>query len=342
MSKKTAIALVGEAWGEDEEQAFRLTGVPSPFVGYSGRLLNEMLEAAGIRREEIFVTNVFNSRPPDNKVDFYFDRKVNVTTRLPPIRTGKYLRDEFLSELDRLQRELTAVNPNIVIACGNSALWALCRCTPRISKLRGTVMPGVLVPYKILPTYHPAAVARQWELRPTVIMDLRKAKRESTSPEFNRLRRDIFIPESVFDLRELHSRFMAKAERVSIDIETEARQITSISFSPSPTVSIVVPFWDYARIHWWRTFEEERIAWRYVQRWCASPCIVGQNFIYDLTYLTGIYGIRVPHFCDDTMLLHHALMPEAPKSLDYLGSIYCNEIAWKLLNPRNRGYKKDD
>lgn len=53
-----------------------------------------------------------------------------------------------------------------------------------------------------------------------------------------------------------------------------------------------------------------------------------QNGAYDVQVLAH-WGIRVEGEYEDTMILHHALEPELPKALDYLGSIYTNEVAWK-------------
>ena len=67
-----------------------------------------------------------------------------------------------------------------------------------------------------------------------------------------------------------------------------------------------------------------------------------QNGIYDVQYLMK-YRIRVRNFSEDTMLLHHSLYPALPKSLDFLGSIYANEQAWKRWRLRgDEDYKKDE
>jgi DNA polymerase I-like protein with 3'-5' exonuclease and polymerase domains len=90
---------------------------------------------------------------------------------------------------------------------------------------------------------------------------------------------------------------------------------------------------DFARPggNYWPTLEEEQKAWEQVAYLLESPIPkLGQNFIYDLQYIVKM-GIRPRAFQEDTMLLHHSLYPEMQKDLGFLGSIYTNEAAWKLM-----------
>jgi len=331
----TNIALVGEAWGAEEE-TLRL-----PFVGPSGYCLNKMLEEAGIRRADCFVTNTLNLRPPNNDIEALCAKKNEVRHDLPPLKQGKYLRDEFLPELDRLYAELKEVRPIIIVALGNTASWALLG-DPRISKIRGTIAPS---PYgKVLPTYHPAAVLRGWDLRPTVVFDLRKALRESEFPEVRRPAREIWIEPTLDDMEYFYERHLVSAERIAFDIETAFRTITCIGFSSSPHRAIVVPFFDPRRGgNYWPTSGDEIRAWDWVRKVLGLHVPkVTQNGIYDVTYLWREHGYFPAKWTDDTMLLHHALYPEAQKGLGYLGSIYTNEPAWKTMRPKGTLKRGDE
>jgi len=114
------IAIVGEAYGAEEE-AQRV-----PFVGAAGWQLNQMLSEAGIHRADCYLTNVFNLRPPGgNDVTNLCTDKDNGVVGLGPVALGKYIRPEFLPEMDRLRREISELRPNIVIALGNTAAWAI-------------------------------------------------------------------------------------------------------------------------------------------------------------------------------------------------------------------------
>src|SRR5208282_2241418 len=162
-----------------------------------------MLDEAGIHRSDIFLTNVFNLRPPGNKIEAFCGSKETAIAGYPALVKGKHVRVEFIPELERLGDELLSVNPNIVVALGNTASWALLGRTA-ISKYRGTtaLSTHTVSGYKVLATYHPAAVMRQWELRPVTILDLMKAKRESEFPEIRRPKREIWIEPTLEDLDE--------------------------------------------------------------------------------------------------------------------------------------------
>lgn len=324
------IALVGEAWGDHEARAML------PFVGPAGRELDDMLEEAGIRRGECFVTNVFNFQPLNNDIETLCSPKKAMPKdySLPPIKSGCYIRPEFLKELDRLKNELNAMQPNLVVALGNVPCWALLQRTG-ITKIRGTVCKGVLTQHKVLPTFHPAYILRNWNDRPTTIMDLMKVKREAEFPEVKVYPRRIHIAESLSDL-DFIEKALNDRDELSTDIETHAKQITCIGFSQTIDDAYVIPFWNWTKpgLNHWEFHHEERAAWHCIKRILARPMPkLGQNFIYDMQYLFR-HGVFVKNVREDTMLLHHALQPEAPKSLGFLGSIYCNEIAWKLINPK--------
>ena len=333
------IALVGEAWGAEEERQ------RTPFVGAAGYELTRMLEEAGIRRSDCFITNVFNLRPANNEIENICCTKKDDRSGLPALRAGKYLRHEFLPELDRLRNELSTLQPNVVVAFGNTAAWALL-LNSGISKIRGTVASDRIgLGLKVLPTYHPAAILRQWELRAVTVLDLAKAKRESSFKELRRPERTIYIEPSLDDLEWFYAKHIAASTAISFDIETSGSQITCLGFAPSGTVALVVPFVDSRRESrsYWPDHESESRAWDFVRKVLGGPQRkIAQNGLYDITFLWKSYGIAVSNFADDTMLLHHALQPESPKGLGFLGSVYTNESSWKLLRTRGKTTIKRD
>jgi DNA polymerase len=334
----TDIVIVGEAWGKDEEAAGG-----TPFVGWAGRLLNAFLSQVGINRKDCYVTNVFNFKPDRNDIKTLCGSKAEAIPGYPALTKGKFLRNEYAPELERLYREIRSVNPNLVIALGGTAAWALLR-TSGISKVRGTPLQSSIVGCKVLPTYHPAALARDWSLRPVLLADLEKAARESQYPDIRRPNRTIWIEPTIPDLYEFERRHIGPSSVLSIDIETWGRQITCIGFAPSPYYALVVPFFDRSQAdgNYWRSKEEEVKVWAWVKKICNLPKhIVGQNFLYDMNHLWSNYGISVPHVEDDTMLLHHALYPELPKGLGFMGSVYTDEVNWKI-NRDLETLKKED
>lgn len=363
------LVLLGEAYGENEAR------IGAGFVGASGIELLRMLDESGIitlsetdyaylrqfysksdpvmidmiwkLHPEVHRTNVFNLHPPGNKLEAFCGPKAQALPGYPPLLKGKHIRREFQSELDRLGEELISINPNLIICLGNSALWAL-RGQTGISKLRGTTMVSThcVSGFKLLPTYHPAAVLRQWELRPVTVVDLIKAQREQGFPEVRRTPREIWIEPTIADLEAFYEQHITRAICLSVDIETAGNQITCIGFSPTPQTSLVIPFHDSRRKgrSYWPDARTEHDAWIFVRRILESPRPgkVFQNGLYDIAFLWRSYGIRVLGAEHDTMLLHHALQPESLKSLGFLGSIYTNESAWKTERKRNATIKRDE
>lgn len=334
----TAIAIVGEAWGEQEERA------RAPFVGAAGYELTRMLDEAGIRRADCFLTNVFNLRPERNDIESLCGGKNDSISGMPAVKNGKYIHSRYAGELVRLLDELSGVRPNVTIALGNTASWALLRNTG-ISKIRGTITATPTKfgdgPLKVLPTYHPAAVLRDWSLRPITVIDFKKAARESTFPDIRRPKCWVHVAETLDDLELFYVKHLEHAEYIAFDIETSGNQITCIGFSPSTEISLVVPFVDNRvtdegrRGSYWRTLSDESAAWKFVRRVLSLPCPkFGQNTLYDIHFLWRGYGIPVVNYTDDTMLLHHALQPESPKGLGFLGSVYTDHSSWKTMRTK--------
>jgi uracil-DNA glycosylase len=339
------MAIVGEAWNKDEAEAGR------PFVGANGKTLDLLLATVGIRRDEVLLTSVFAMRPSEssNDISLFCGPKVGAVANLPALVAGKYVRAEFQVELDRLYTELTEASPNVVVTMGSAALWALAGTTG-LKKARGAPLISLgpaartLPALKLLPTYPPSSVNREWKLRPIVMADLAKAKREAEFPEIRRPRREFWLHPTIDDLHEFEARFISGGAPLSTDIETASGQVTCIGFAPSPDIALVVPFTDAMQPdgNYWRTLREEKQAWRFVKRLCETHPHIGQNFLYDSNYLWKVYGIRCFGMEDDTMLLHHALQPEMEKGLGFLGSVYTNEPAWKFMRAKHETLKKED
>lgn len=333
MSTQFPIALVGEAWGQEEAQ------IGLPFVGASGRELNRMLEEAEIERSSCYVTNVFNLQPqPTNDIKNLCTDKKSSSVPMPELSKGAYLQDQYWPEVLRLRKELSDLRPNLVVAFGNTAAWAILG-NSGIRKLRGTVAPSTYPPgLKVLPTYHPAAVLRDWSLRPVVVADLMKAKRQSTFPDIRRPHRELWTEPSLNHIELFYRSYVLRGcRKLSWDIETAgASQITCVGFAPSPERAIVIPFVDMRKSdgNYWPSVAEERKAWDWFQQYLDHPNTekVTQNGLYDMNWAWEKMGItpRGPRFLD-TMLKHHAINPELEKSLGFLGSIYTDEPAWKTM-----------
>lgn len=326
----TNIVIIGEAWGREEEIA------SAPFVGTSGRLLTSLLYSAGINRNECFLTNVINRHPHGDDFDEFCGPQSSALAGYPAHHGARYVREQHSSELSRLSRELALHKPNICVLLGNTAMWAMLGKSG-IAKWRGCteLSTHTREGIKVIPTYHPAAVSREYSLRATVVLDLQKAERQSHFPDLRRPKRELWIEPTVEDLYEFERHHISDKEKLVVDIETYRSQITTIGFSPRADVALVLPFFDPRRKDrsYWTTARDEHAAWVFVRKILESDRIKKcfQNGLYDIAFLWRSVGIKVRGAEHDTMLLHHSLQPESLKGLGYLGSIYTDERSWKHM-----------
>lgn len=325
------IAFVGEAPGSEEVEKGQ------PLIGPSGRIFNSMLRTANLDRAEFMITNVFNEKLPDNEVRNWCapleEAKAGGFNDLKPIGTAGYLRMDHRHHLARLSSELADAKPNIIVPLGATALWALSGKTA-IGSERGSIQtasflsPGT----KILPTFHPSFIMRQWKFYTIVVADFIKAFREGAYPEV-RIPKKEFLLEPTFEELDRLTPILHSADLVSVDIETGWGQITNIGFAPSPSFAVNVPFVDLRRPNksFYPTVEDEVRAVRWVKSILEHPVPkLGQNFGgYDAFWLLDRMGIAPRNFLHDTRLLHHALYPELPKDLEFMGASYTQMGAWK-------------
>ena len=333
------IAIVSNFYTEEEAEH----GVP--FARDSGKVFRELFSDAGIDPSKLPISSAFRLVPPSGDADSLFGSKRDggVDLSLPAFSKGKYLRQEYSSQIVALHNGLQSLRPNITILLGALAQWAVTG-NPSLAKARGTASLA-LDALKVISTYHPSDFFKNFSAYSTAIFDLQKAKRESEFPELRRPKRTLYLEPSLEDIRRFADDYIRPASACAFDIETARGEITCISFAPSIEVAIVIPFVDPRRStgRYWPTASAEVSAWLLVKEILSWPVkFTGQNVLYDVQWLWKKYGIPVPHLTHDVMLLHHALQPEAKKSLAYLGSLYTNEIAWKPMRPRGKNEEKGD
>ena len=141
------IMLIGEAPGWNEDQQGR------PFIGAAGKFLEELLAAAGLKRSDVFITNVVKSRPPGNR------------DPLP---------DEIAACAPFLQRQIDTIDPDVIVTLGR---FSMAKWFPgeRISRIHG--QPKKDGKRLIVPMYHPAAALHQQALKATILEDFAKLPR---------------------------------------------------------------------------------------------------------------------------------------------------------------------
>lgn len=348
---KPKIALVGEYPTEDDMKL----GIP--FMGKPGDELMKILGEIGVARNQFYLTYLYKDLVV--KKDAEAELCVSKTEAdkqwsaagfpgkysVPPLKQGKYVKPQHLMAVPALAEEIKAAGCNLVVTMGPLAAWAMIG-TGSIRKLRGTVAESIIVPgQKVLPTYSPAQVLKMWDLRVILKADMQKAMRQGQYPEIRRPSRKVWIEPTLDDLEEFFHRHIRPDSIIAGDVETAHRQITCIGFAPDNENALVIPFVDNRKPgnNYWATAEEETKAWQFVQRIMGGHWHkLFQNGLYDLQYIWKAHHIR-PHNCtEDTMLLHHALQPEMEKGLGFLGSIYTDEPAWKLMYNRAKDTEKRD
>ncbi len=153
------VMLIGEApgWHEDQQGL--------PFVGAAGKFLNELLAAAGLDRDDVFITNVVKCRPPGNR------------DPLP---------DEILACAPYLDRQIAAIDPDVIVTLGR---FSMAKWFPgeRISKIHG--QPRRDGERLIVPMYHPAAALHQSALKATIEQDFAKLPKYLEEVERERAKR---------------------------------------------------------------------------------------------------------------------------------------------------------
>lgn len=345
-SREPEILIVGEAWGREEATA-RL-----PFVGASGKELDRMLFEAGLPLTKLLFTNLVSSHPPGNEFTHFLNP--NGTMKKQPRFRGIFPKPELLQGLTRLEKLINQVKPKLIIGLGNWPFWALTdRAT--ISTSAGFSLPGGVMSwrgselltreingtcYPFLPTIHPAAVLRSWDLRHLVVHDLKTrganylaGKKSWGEPNFHH-NPNPTLAEVRSSLGEWTSRLAAGPVELSVDIETSQRKfITCLGIADADTALCIPFFWwspDGLATQRWEPAEEAEI-WLSLKGILEHDnCkIIGQNFAYDSVFLARMAGIHCRvHF--DTMLAHHLCWPGTPKGLDMLASLYLdNYVYWK-------------
>ena len=332
------IMIVGEAWGQQEETSGK------PFDGPTGSILFGLLRQAGIDKRDCYFTNVFNLKPPGNKIEGLCGPKSEALPNFRAIAPGKFIHRKYAPEIERLSEEISRARPNVIVACGNTALWALTKKVG-IKRYRGSPLPTYDTNYKVIPTWAPSSIARQWELRPIVLSDLVKARRESTFPEIRRPVRYIYMEPSIEDIDRFFAEKIDPCPFISCDIETKMETITEVGIGTHDGKhAIVIPFYWRASVdgNYWPDIETEAAAWDRIARVLREKPVVGQNFAYDMKYFWQTMGITCSKFLGDTMIQQHSLQPEMEKGLGFLGSIYTNEPSWKFMRADHSTLKAGD
>lgn len=336
------VMIVGECPSINDERK------GEPFTGESGELLTKLLEAAELNRSQCFMTNVIRERPPNNDLDYFIaPTKSKVTSSMIEVR-GKMVMPIVKQGMDTLAKEIALVQPQVIIALGNVALWALTGAWG-IGSWRGSrlnlsldAQPPLSYTPSVIPTYHPIQMLRMHQWRQIAIHDLTKAAKEGSAtkdmpiirPNYNFIIRPSYT-QAIKKLDELL--FIADQHsptdlfKLASDIETRAGHIACGGLAWSKTDAICIPLMCVERPEgYWSKDEEAEVMFRmYSILTHKNVIVIGQNYSYDSQYYYRHY-----HFISanirDTMLAHHVCFPGLEKALDFQSSLYSEDhVYWK-------------
>jgi len=147
--EKAALMFVGEAPGGDEDEQ----GLP--FVGRAGQLLTKIIEAMGLKRQDVYIANILKCRPPNNRAP---------------------LPDEILACENNVKRQIKIIKPKVIVTLGKFASQTLLKTVTPISALRGKFQEYEGV--KVMPTFHPAYLLRNPDEKSLVWADMKKVMKE--------------------------------------------------------------------------------------------------------------------------------------------------------------------
>lgn len=367
MSASKRLLIVGEAPGADEEV------LGTPFVGASGAELARMLAEAGFRSgrtywsdriakyavdwtdSELALTNVCLARPPANDITQWISPRKTAPGKEWIKLRDKWVMPQVAQGFDALLREIQNIRPHLIIAAGNTPLWALTGQSGiakwRGSQLRSDILPcddhgfhigatgcsniNPVAAHYLIPIFHPAAVLREWKTRQATVQDLRRAARfrdsRWTPPPYQ------------FTLRPSHAQATQILDQLlvrchhrdplwlSFDIETRHGHIACAGLAWSRTQAICLPLICQERTEgYWNADQESDIVRRLAELLThPNVRVIGQNILYDSQYTWRHWGF-VPRVAQDTMISQHSIFSDLPKSLAFLASLYADHyVFWK-------------
>ena len=303
--------IIGEAPGAQEERTGR------PFVGGSGQILDGILQEVALSRSDCYVDNVIQSRPSRNNFGIYYEDK-----------SRRHPTPGLIAEHNRIQGLISVYTPNVVVALGNEALFAITG-KKGILNWRGSILDfnGV----KVIPSVHPAMIMRQYSYRPVAVLDFIRIKEEMNSPEFPEPYADIFRINPTFEsVMDYITKLLPTKKYITFDIETLNNHIACIGLGFSKEDAICIPFF-YGDTNYWSE-DEEIVIVQSLNKLFANPDVkfIAQNAQFDLTFLRDMWGTKVNLYMD-TMIAFHVAYPEMKKGLDFLTSIYTNRPYYKSM-----------
>lgn len=292
------VMVVGEAPGYREDQ------ISKPFAGKAGQYLDRTLEAVGLPRDSVYISNSVKCRPPDNRT---------------PTRTEIRTCNRYL------QSELEVVHPEFVLVLGNVALEATLG-EKGIMKKRGTTVEKDGIKY--MPTLHPAAILRNPAWEEMFKADLQGLARAVAGDENKPITKSWLIKSSK-SLAAFLRKIEAVDSPIAFDIETwgpgeegglrpwqPGGIILTSSFTWEPGISYVVAL-EHPSVEWDIPIDS---VYQALNVALEGKKMVGHNVKFDMAWMR-VKGVKL-EATFDTMLAAHLLDENRPKGLKQLSRTF--------------------
>lgn len=314
------LMIIGEAPGKYEDEALL------PFTGPTGKMLDEFLFKAGIRRSDCYITNVVKYRPPFNDL-----KKLHLIN----VDIGQSMQELWDNEINKL-------HPNCILAVGDLALQAVCDASG-ILNYRGSILTARDGHTKCVPTIHPAALFSRstgendeysgglsWVYTKLIEADIIRAAEESLTKNLILPERSLQVAHNSLDVH----RFFREYEslpKAAVDIESINCVPVCVGFAFNKHHAISVPLLRSIGNSNLTDMGDNELdeCWRMIDKELRRVKIIGHNFMYD-EYKLGLIGFETPNVYSDTLIKTRVIFPELPdKRLCVVSSLWTREPYYK-------------
>jgi len=297
-SLQPSLMILGEAPGKIEDE----TGIP--FTGPTGKILDDCLFKAGIRRSDTYITNVVKFRPPLNDI-----KKLHLIN----VDIGQSMQELWDNEINKLR-------PNCILAVGDLALQAVCDVSG-ILNYRGSILLARDGKTKVVPTIHPAALfshsgdkgGLSWTYLKLIEADIARAAEESLTKELTLPDRTLQIAHNSLELFRFFREY-EKQEKCAVDIESINCVPVCIGFAFNGYHAISVPLLNSVGPNKLTDMGNSELneVWRLIDGTLRTKKIIGHNYKYD-DFKLGLIGFESSNVYSDTLIKTRVLFPEMPQ-----------------------------
>lgn len=313
------LMMIGEAPGKHEDESGQ------PFVGPTGQIINELFSDLGIKRSDVYITNVVKYRPPMNDMSKLHLIGIDI--------------NQCIQEL--WENEIRPLRPKCILAVGDWALQATTGYTG-IMNYRGSILRSRDGDYKVVPTLHPAALFSRftgedetkggldWTYLKLIKADIARAVDESKTREFNLPERSLQVAHSSLELYKFFREY-EKLDKACSDIESINCVPVCTGFAFNKFHGISVPLLQKIGKHQLTDMSKRELAecWRIIDKAYRRLNIIGHNFKYD-DFKLGLIGFNIKKVISDTLIKTRVLFPELPdKRLHVCSSLWTREPYYK-------------